>query len=290
MIRNLKFLGFFLFFLLASVKLNPAQMLEENIFRKDSQTKSVGIKTDENITAKQTFSQRFFEKTPQKINVQPFVEQSKKQNLITLTNKLSSASPTDYELFRGDKEINFEFAYSPLEPTHFAGPKEYNTAGRKLGLAVFRWGKIIGTKKGITWEYLFEAIPFVISLKNEVKNPVFISTIATPSESPTKRETSFGFGITPAAFRLYFLRKSRLKPFLHFGAGMIFTNKPMPLPETTWYNFTGYWGGGIMYRTSQNRAITFSYKYFHISNFNVTDPNPGYNANVIALGYSFFYK
>lgn len=197
--------------------------------------------------------------------------------------------PSEYKLRRGEKEWNFEFGYSPFEPTHFTGEKEYNTAGRKLGLPVFRWGRVIGTKGPITWEYLFEVIPFLFSLKNEVTNRAYVSPTETPNESPTKRETSYGFGLTPAAFRLYFLPEKRFKPFLQFGAGFIITNKPMPLPETSWFNFTSYWGGGAMYQIKRDRAVTFSYRYFHISNASITRNNPGYNANVFALGYSFFY-
>jgi opacity protein-like surface antigen len=196
--------------------------------------------------------------------------------------------PSTYKLPRGVKEWNFEFGYSPFEPTHFAGEKEYNTAGRKLGVAVFRWGRVIGTSKGVTWQYLFEAVPFIISLKNEVTNPAYISETATPGVSPTRRETSYGVGLTPAAFRFYFLPNRRLKPYAQLGTGFIYMNKPQPLPNTTRFNFSGYFGGGLMYQLKPNRAVTLSYRYFHLSNANVTY-NPGYNANVFALGYSFFY-
>lgn len=194
-----------------------------------------------------------------------------------------------YRLRRGEKEWNFEFGYSPFEPTHFTGEKTYNTAGRKLGLPVIRWGRVIGTAKGITWQYLIEAAPLVISLKNEVTNPYYVSPAVTPGETPTRRETSYGAVITPVAFRFYFFPKSRVKPFTQIGAGALFTNKPMPLPTTTRINFAGYWGGGVMYQIRRNRAITFGYRYLHISNANTTNPNPGYNANVFSIGYSFFY-
>jgi hypothetical protein len=207
-----------------------------------------------------------------------------------LKDETNAAERTNYRLLRGEKEWNFEFGYSPFEPTHFTGEKEYNTAGRKLGLPLFRWGRVIGTAKGITWQYLFEASPLAVSLKNEVKNPDYISPIATPNVAPTKREMSYGFSITPVSFRFYFFPKSRIKPFTQLGAGVLFTNKPMPLPTTTRINFSGYWGGGVMYQIERSRAITFSYRYLHISNANTTNPNPGYNANVFSIGYSFFYK
>jgi opacity protein-like surface antigen len=207
-----------------------------------------------------------------------------------ITKREDTDKPVSYKLKRGGKELNFEFGYSPFEPTHFTGEKEYNTAGRKLGIFAFRYGRVIGTKADITWEYMFEVMPFLFSLKNEVTNPAYISEIETPNVPETKRETSYGFGLTPAAFRIYFLADRRLKPYLQFGMGFIITNKPTPLPETSWFNFTPYWGGGVMYQIKPDRAVTFSYRYFHISNASITRNNPGYNANVFALGYSFFYK
>ena len=65
-------------------------------------------------------------------------------------------------------------------------------------------------------------------------------------------------------------------------------NKPQPQPNTMRLNFSGYFGGGLMYQIKPNRAITLSYRYLHFSNANLAY-NPGYNANVFALGYSFFY-
>jgi hypothetical protein len=40
-------------------------------------------------------------------------------------------------------------------------------------------------------------------------------------------------------------------------------------------------------RESGSKAITLSDRYFRISNFNTSDFNPGYNANIFSVGYSF---
>lgn len=194
----------------------------------------------------------------------------------------------NYRFKRGEKEINFEFAISPFRPTHFLGPEEYDTDDRKLGLPTFRWGRVIGTKKTITYQYLFES-SFVYSYRNEVKNPEYVSPTATPFVPPTIRATSYGLAVTPVAFRLYFFSKSRFKPFGQFGAGFLFTNDPMPLPETSRFNFTGYFGGGAMYHVTRKQGISLGYRYYHISNFQTAELNPGYNANTFSIGYSFFY-
>lgn len=201
-----------------------------------------------------------------------------------------TAAPEDYKLRRGAREYNFEIGYSPFEPTHFTGEKEYNTAGRKLGTANIRFGRVVGTSKGVTFQYLFGVTPLVVSLKNEVLNKRFVSPTATPNEPRTRRETSYGAGVAPVNFRFSFLPKSRIKPYAQAGAGILIFNKSMPLPESRKLQFTGEFGGGIQIHKSKNKVFTLGYRYFHISNGNFTEKkfNVGYNANVFYIGYSLF--
>ncbi|MEP6925575.1 MAG: acyloxyacyl hydrolase [Pyrinomonadaceae bacterium] len=202
----------------------------------------------------------------------------------------SQTEPKSYKLKRRTREFNFEVGYSPFEPTNFNGKKEFNTAGRKLGVIDFKIGRVIGTKRGVTYTYLFGFTPLVILLKNEVKNSDYISIQATPNIAPTKRETSYGAGITPANFRFAFFPNNRIKPYLQAGTGFLVFNQPIPIPESKRLQFTGDMGGGFMIHTSPDKAWFLGYKYYHISNGNRTRKiyNPGFNANVFYIGYSLF--
>ena len=197
-----------------------------------------------------------------------------------------------YLLRRGDKELQLEFGASPFNPSNFAGPKEFDVYGRHLYMANFRVGRVIGTKKNITYQYLFGATPFAVFTKNEVANPAYVSPTDTPNVAPTIRENTFGFGIQPVNFRFIFLAKNRLKPYAQIGAGVLFTNKAIPVPRSKPFNLTGDYGGGLQYFISPKRAINFGYRYFHISNGNIGGKinNPGFNANVFYFNYSFFWK
>src|SRR5215207_9583452 len=86
-----------------------------------------------------------------------------------------SSNETEHEswkLERGAKEISFEFGFAPMQPTFLSGREEYDTDGRKLALGTFRWGRVIGTTRGVTFEYLFEAMPIATAIRNEVRNPL----------------------------------------------------------------------------------------------------------------------
>ena len=153
----------------------------------------------------------------------------------------------------------------------------------------FRLGRVIGTKKGITYTYLFGFTPLILALKNQVKNEAFVSSAATPNLLPTKRETSYGVGVAPANFRFTFYADRKFQPFAQVRVGLAFFNKPIPVPQSRRMQFTGDFGAGLVYHTSLSRMWMLGYKYFHISNGNIGGKinNPGYNANVLYIGYSF---
>jgi hypothetical protein len=197
-----------------------------------------------------------------------------------------------YRPRRGFREYNYEPGVSPFDPTHYTGEKTYNTAGRKLGTTHFRIGRVIGTTRAITLTYFFGVTPLVVARANEVKNPAFVSTTATPNISKTIRRSTYGVGFSPAQFRFTFFPKSRLKPFVQVGAGVLFFDKPVPIPESRRLQFTGEYGGGFILHMNErrDRFMTFGYRYYHISNGNIGGKkwNPGYNANIFYIGYSFF--
>lgn len=196
----------------------------------------------------------------------------------------------NWKLERGSKEMSFEFGYAPTQPTFLSGREEYDTQGRKFALGSFRWGRVFGTVKGVTYQYLFEAMPVAYAIRNEVRNPYYTTDGKSGPQLANMRENTFGAAIHPAGFRFVFMPKRRLKPFIQTSAGFIFTRKPIPVPEGPSYNFSGDFGGGVMYSLNKQRTINLGYRYFHISNMNIGEINPGYNANIFYVGYSSFYK
>lgn len=215
----------------------------------------------------------------------------------SLSNKNASlkadTSPpaANYKLRRGEKELAMEIGSSPFNPSNFTGPKEYDVYGRDYYNPNLRFGRVIGTKGAVTYQYFFSLTPLAVFTKNEVKNPAFISEKATPHTPKTKRETTYGVGVQPLNFRFFFLPEKRWKPYVQVGAGILLTNKAVPVPRSQPFNLTGDFGGGLFYFTSRKRAVSVGYRYFHISNGNVGGKinNPGYNANIFSISYSLFY-
>lgn len=188
-----------------------------------------------------------------------------------------------WRLKPGTREYAIDISYAPMQPTFFSGRKEYNTDGRKFAMASIRFGWVIGTVRGVTYEYALEVIPVAFAVKNDVARR------GTPATSVVK-ETTYAFGFQPVSFRFIFMPERRIKPYLRVGVGLIFSGKPIPVPGSTTYNFIGDFGGGLIYHLSPKKTINLGYRYFHISNMNIGELNPGYNANVFSVGYSFFSK
>ncbi len=195
-----------------------------------------------------------------------------------------------WKLKRGAIEVGAEIGFAPMQPTFLSGHKEYDTTGRKFVSMNVQVGRVIGTVKGITYEYLFDVSPVNFAIQNEIVNPEYVSEEETPDTTPTIRENTYGFSFQPAKFRFTFMPKRRLKPYLEAGAGFLFTSKPIPVPESPRYNFIGDFGGGLMYHIKPRQAVRFGYRYFHVSNMNIGEINPGYNANIFYVGYSWFSK
>jgi hypothetical protein len=192
----------------------------------------------------------------------------------------------NWQLTRGSHEWSFQGGYAPMQPTFFSGRKEYDTDGRRFAFVSLKYGRVIGTAKGVTYEYLFEAAPYAVAINNEVWKD-------RPTEGykgDTRRADTIGITIQPVGFRFVLLPAHRFKPFAQTAAGFIFTRRPIPVPQSTNYNFVGDFGGGMMFSITKQNILKAGYRYYHISNMNIGEINPGYNANMFYVDMSFFSK
>ena len=275
MFKNLKRYGSVFFILLAYTQIISAQAIKKSSEIKPSEKGLTNFKKKD-FSAEKKFevnsAEKFlFQKTDDK-------------------TAQDTSEPDIYQLRRGKKQLNIELGHSPFQPTFLSGEKEYNTSGRSFGMINLRWGRVIGTAKSVTYEYQIEVTPVAFALKNEVANPAFQTAQTTPNVPPTIRKTTYGVAVSPVGFRFLFQPKKRLKPFVAIHAGFIIFNDDLPLPDASAFNFAGDFGGGLQYQIKPDKAISFGYKYYHISNIHLGETNPGYNANVFYIGYSFFYK
>ena len=70
----------------------------------------------------------------------------------------------------------------------------------------------------------------------------------------------------------------------------MYFNKRTPNFIGTRFAFTADIGGGLEFKLNNKRTLTLGYKYYHISNGGRGIENPGFDNNLLYVGYTFFNK
>ena len=125
--------------------------------------------------------------------------------------------------------------------------------------------------------------PRVVLVNN---SPVFMGNIG--QAVPVYRgEWTYGFDLDPIGLKLNFRAHRRLQPFIDTTGGFIVTTRDIPIDQASSFNYEFGFGGGFDYFLATHRSVRFSYAFRHISNNGLSVNNPGIDAGVIEIGYSF---
>lgn len=115
------------------------------------------------------------------------------------------------------------------------------------------------------------------------------SKITYPEFEPGRNRTSLsGFGITPLGLRSNFLSHKTWQPFLDVAGGMLVFNEPFPDLRGKRFNYTLGIGGGLEYLINSGSSLSLGYKYFHISNGERGQVNPGIDSSFFFLALTIF--
>ena len=125
--------------------------------------------------------------------------------------------------------------------------------------------------------------PRVVLVNN---SPFFLTNVGqvTPVYG---REWTYGFELDPIGLKLNFRARQRLQPFIDATGGFIVTPRDIPIDETSNFNYEFGFGSGFDYFLSTRHSLRFGYAFRHISNNGLGIYNPGIDAGVIEVGYSF---
>jgi lipid A 3-O-deacylase len=94
-------------------------------------------------------------------------------------------------------------------------------------------------------------------------------------------------GLAPG-LRYNFITGTRFVPFVHGGVGATLTDIRGPdLGSIFQFNLQA--GVGIHWFWRENAAFTAQYRYMHLSNAGIRQPNQGVNAHAVFIGASWFF-
>src|SRR5207244_8898735 len=146
------------------------------------------------------------------------------------------------------------------------------TPDARFGNLGLRYGRVLAASKSVAFEWTIDAVPLSI-LSNNRLLPVFSGngfTVYAP-----KRKSVYGWGAAPIGLKFNFRRNRRVQPFGHATGGFLYFSRQAPVDDSSRFNFTFDFSGGVQIVNSNRRSFTVGYKYKHTSNGNTGPFNPG---------------
>jgi hypothetical protein len=157
------------------------------------------------------------------------------------------------------------------------------TASARYGQVGLRYGRVLAASKSVAFEWTIDAIPLAI-LSNE---RLFVVS-NTPFVIGSRRQAVYAAGAAPIGLKFNFRRNRRVQPFGQATGGFLYFNQQAPVDNSSQFNFTFDFSGGVQIVNSNRRSFTVGYKYHHISNGYTGTFNPGVDVQMIFAGFSVF--
>ena len=179
----------------------------------------------------------------------------------------------------------------------FSSPTLIGTAeNARFAVVGLRYARVLAAgANGLALKYTADVVPLA-ALSYE--RSLFVQTSLNPDvfRLERDRETAYGAGLSPFGLQLNFRRSKRVQPFAAGSVGFIYFGETVPDERSALepgrsgkqFNFTTDFGGGVQVFTGERRALTFGYRFHHLSNGYRGEINPGFDANLFYAGYSFF--
>jgi hypothetical protein len=159
------------------------------------------------------------------------------------------------------------------------------TPDARSGNIGLRYGRVLKTSKTVAFEWTIDAVPLSI-ISNSRLIPVFSGNGFTVY-SPRRRSVP-GWGAAPIGLKFNFRRNRRVQPFGQATGGFLYFSAQVPDANTSQFNFTFDFSGGVQVVNDNRRSVTIGYKYQHISNGYTGIYNPGVDVQMIFVGFSVF--
>jgi opacity protein-like surface antigen len=178
----------------------------------------------------------------------------------------------------GKNELTVWGGYAPAVRTFAIGGRTWDAS---LGIGALRYSRRFNNSDWLNLKYTLDASLVVVNYPDKIVT----GTTVTPT-----RETKYAIGVAPIGLQGNFRPRKKLQPFIGLALGFLPFTETIPNVTGKKLNFSTAGGGGIEYRLANKKAITFGYNFYHISNASRGIENPGYDAQLFFVGYTFFSK
>ena len=189
--------------------------------------------------------------------------------------------------------ISNETGFVSLVTTPVGGTHEF---GAWWGLSLFS-GSLVGTTKDVKYmpidvrySYRFVQHPhWALRYAPEITALAMLDWPTPWGAAPFNlRQRAYGSGLSPEGFQLDLLPCHRVQPFFSQDGGFIYFADRVLSPQGSRFMYTVDLGVGVNIFRRGRQAVTIGYRYQHLSNANISDHNPGTDANTFYVGVSRF--
>lgn len=176
----------------------------------------------------------------------------------------------------GNLGYGFSVGYSPSSAEVLGRTKH-----RKLLQFDAQLNVVLLSADGVALRYTPE-----ITLLSLLHEPGEFITIQEGTTVYQSARYAWGAGASPLGLQLNFRNQRRVQPYVEGRGGIMYFDRQVPVPESSQFNFTFSWGGGVEWRVAGRNWLRVAYRFHHISNDNTGHYNPGVDSNMILFGWS----
>jgi hypothetical protein len=98
--------------------------------------------------------------------------------------------------------------------------------------------------------------------------------------------TAYGFAVVPSVLKWDFAPRGRVVPYFDLDGSVLLTSRDTP-PHISHVNFTPSAALGLYFLRGKY-AWSAEFRFLHISDASLTDPNPGINTVEVRMGFGLF--
>lgn len=179
------------------------------------------------------------------------------------------------EVVTGKNELMIWGGFSPDTSTFIKGT--CRTYDARYGIFGIRYSRRFNNNNLVNLKYTSDFIPLAVLHYPE-------------KTAKSGHQTSSGYGVAPLGLQINFRPRSKYQPFIGASGGLLYLDKQTPNLVGTRFVFTADVGFGLEVKLKDKRAITFGYKYYHISNGGRGLQNPGFDNNIFYCGFTYLTK
>lgn len=178
----------------------------------------------------------------------------------------------------GTNEFGMWAGYSP-----FSFVLKGTSKDRELLLLNLQYARTLIASRLVTLKYTADAVPLALEFQPTQRYVVDGKALTNPGG------TVYGAGASPLGIQANFGNK-KIQPCVNGSLGFLYFHHPVPILESSQFNYTITVGFGAQFLFRPGRSVTVGWKYHHLSNDYQGHLNPGLDSGVFYVGFSVFRR